>query len=244
VLDTVWETDEGSVRVTDFMPPRGEAADVVRIVEGLSGTVRMRSELVLRFDYGRTMPWVRRRGEDLEAVAGPDAVWLRTPAPTDGQDGRTVSEFTVRAGEQVPFVLTYRQSHLPRPAPVDPVRALQDTCRFWADWIGPRRVGGGARRAAPGARGRDRRRGECLGPAASAPGLPRGSLAGARQRTVGGARAAAAPRSRAARWRDPSIGGVPSARRSTPRSARRGSTPTAAPSRSTTGPGAWTPRCC
>jgi GH15 family glucan-1,4-alpha-glucosidase len=142
VLDTEWDTGEGSVRVTDFMPPRGVAADVVRIVKGLAGAVRMRADLVLRFDYGRTMPWVRRRGPDLEAVAGPDAAWLRTSAPVHGQDGRTISDFTVHAGEQVSFVLTHRESHLARPAVVGPLLALEDTCRFWGEWMGRCRYSG------------------------------------------------------------------------------------------------------
>jgi GH15 family glucan-1,4-alpha-glucosidase len=142
VLDSEWDTPEGSVRVTDLMPPRGESADVVRVVEGLAGAVPMRSDLVLRFDYGRTTPWVRRRGQDLEAVAGPDAIWLRTSAPLNGQNDTTVSDFTVRAGERVRFVLTYRASHLPRPTPVDAEAALEDTRRFWTDWMARCRYGG------------------------------------------------------------------------------------------------------
>ncbi|MEV4703143.1 glycoside hydrolase family 15 protein [Actinoplanes sp. NPDC049316] len=136
VLETEWRTPGGVVRVVDFMPPRGEAADVVRIVEGLSGAVPMHMDLVLRFDYGRVVPWVRRQGPDLGATAGPDAVWLRTDAPLHGRDRATVSDFTVREGQRVPFVLTYQVSHLPRPEPVDPVKALADTERYWHEWIG------------------------------------------------------------------------------------------------------------
>jgi GH15 family glucan-1,4-alpha-glucosidase len=118
------------------MPPRGEAADVVRIVEGIEGEVAMRTDLVLRLDYGRVVPWVRRQGPDLAAIAGPDAVWLRTDVRLHGSDRKTAGDFTVRAGEKVPFVLTHQLSHLPRPRPTDPFEALAGTQRFWRDWIG------------------------------------------------------------------------------------------------------------
>ncbi|MEV4279654.1 glycoside hydrolase family 15 protein [Actinoplanes xinjiangensis] len=135
ILETEWDTPAGSVRVIDYMPPRGEAADVVRVVEGLSGTVSMHMDLRLRFDYGRVAPWVRRQEPDLGAIAGPDAVWLRTDVELRGQDQSTVAEFEIRAGQRVPFVLTYQLSHLPRPEPVDPERALAETEHFWHDWI-------------------------------------------------------------------------------------------------------------
>ncbi|MDV3126884.1 glycoside hydrolase family 15 protein [Mycobacterium sp. 21AC1] len=135
ILETLWETDEGAVRVIDFMPPRGIAADVVRIVEGVRGRVGMRMTLRLRFDYGHVVPWVRRRGEDLTAIAGPDAVWLRTPVDTRGEQMSTVAEFEVSSGQRIPFVLTYQLSHLPRPEPVDAERALVDTDRYWAQWM-------------------------------------------------------------------------------------------------------------
>ena len=134
VLETEWITPEGRVRVVDFMPPRGHAADLIRIVEGISGAVPMFGELRLRFDYGRVMPWVRRRGQRIEAVAGPDAVWLSTPAPTQGREWSTVSEFTVRAGDRVPFVLTWVPSHHQAPAVVDAENALLDTVSFWESW--------------------------------------------------------------------------------------------------------------
>ncbi len=134
VLETEWTTPEGRVRVVDFMPPRGHAADLIRIVEGLSGAVPMVGELRLRFDYGRVMPWVRRIGGRTVAVAGPDAVWLSTPAPAEGREFSTVSEFTVRAGDRVPFVLTWTESHHPEPAPVDAEEALLDTVAFWSSW--------------------------------------------------------------------------------------------------------------
>ena len=134
VLDSEWDTPDGRVRVTDFMPPRGVAPDVVRIVEGLSGAVPMRGELRLRFDYGQVTPWVRHLAGRLEAVAGPDAVWLRTPAPLHGQDMATVSEFTVRAGDRVPFVLTWSPSYQPPPPVTHAHRALGETLRFWQEW--------------------------------------------------------------------------------------------------------------
>ncbi|MEV6527346.1 glycoside hydrolase family 15 protein [Longispora sp. NPDC051575] len=136
ILESVWETPGGCVRVVDFMPPRDQAADVVRVVEGLSGRVAMSMRLRLRFDYGSLVPWVRRDGDDLAAVAGPDAVWLRTDVDLSGHDHSTVAEFTVGAGERVAFVLTYQPSHLPRPAPVDAYDELAATEQFWTDWIG------------------------------------------------------------------------------------------------------------
>ncbi|HVS85403.1 MAG TPA: glycoside hydrolase family 15 protein [Gaiellaceae bacterium] len=134
VLETTWETATGTARVLDFMPPRGRAPDIVRIVEGVSGKVAMRSELTIRFDYGRTVPWVRHLDGARIAVAGPDALCFRTPAPTRGEDMRTVSEVVVDEGERVPFVLTWFPSHEPFPEPIDAERALADTETFWREW--------------------------------------------------------------------------------------------------------------
>ena len=136
VLDTYWGTPEGTVRLTDTMPPRGEAADVVRVVEGVSGRVPMTMELRLRFDYGSVVPWVRRHSGQLAAIAGPDAVWLHTPVPVHGEHLSTRATFEVAAGDRVPFVLTYHPSYLPQPQPVDAAQAIRDTERFWADWMG------------------------------------------------------------------------------------------------------------
>jgi GH15 family glucan-1,4-alpha-glucosidase len=135
VLESTWATSSGTVRVIDLMPPRDEAANVVRIVEGVDGRVRMRSELTLGFDYGSVVPWVRHVDGELAAVAGPDAVWLQTPVELAGRDRATHAEFEVAAGDRVPFVLTYAASHLPRPRPVDPARAVAGTEAFWTDWI-------------------------------------------------------------------------------------------------------------
>jgi GH15 family glucan-1,4-alpha-glucosidase len=134
VLETTWETSDGVARVFDFMPPRGEAPDVVRVVEGVSGRVAMRSELVIRFDYGHVVPWVRRVDGSRVAVAGPDALCLRTSAPTRGENMRTVSDFTVEEGERVSFALTWYPSHRPVPEEIDPDKALAETEAFWRDW--------------------------------------------------------------------------------------------------------------
>jgi GH15 family glucan-1,4-alpha-glucosidase len=122
------------VRVYDFMPPRGTAPDVVRIVEGVCGSVEMRSELTIRFDYGHVVPWVRRVGDTRLAVAGPDALCFRTPAHTRGEGMRTISEFTVEEGERVPLALTWYPSHEDLPDRIDPEVALADTETFWREW--------------------------------------------------------------------------------------------------------------
>jgi GH15 family glucan-1,4-alpha-glucosidase len=134
VLETTWKTPDGVVRVFDFMPPRGQAPDIVRIVEGVEGSVRMRSELVIRFGYGDVVPWVRHVGDARHAVAGPDALSFRTPAPTRGENMQTISEVTVEEGERVPFVLTWYPSHEDPPARVDPEVALAETESFWREW--------------------------------------------------------------------------------------------------------------
>jgi GH15 family glucan-1,4-alpha-glucosidase len=141
VLESVWETRSGTVKVTDFMPQRDTAPDVVRIVEGLSGEVAMRSTLRLRFDYGNIVPWVRRTDGHRVAVAGPDAIWLRdvpsserVEVKTWGQQYSTRSSFSVCQGEQVAFVLTWHPSHEPRPALIDPYEALEHSLEDWALW--------------------------------------------------------------------------------------------------------------
>jgi GH15 family glucan-1,4-alpha-glucosidase len=136
ILETVHEVVGGSVRVLDFMPPRGRAPDIVRIVEGLTGSVAMQSELVIRYDFGRIVPWVRRVDDARVAIAGPDALCFRTPADTRGENMTTVSEFTVAAGDRIPFVLTWFPSHEPLPAAVDPEQALDDTEDYWLSWAG------------------------------------------------------------------------------------------------------------
>ena len=134
VLESVFETAEGRIRAIDFMPPRGVAPDIVRIVEGLDGSVPMRSELVIRFDYGRIVPWVRRVDGARLAVAGPDALCFRTPVEVRGEDMSTVSEFTLAQGQRVPFVLTWFPSQEQQPDEVDAEEALADTEAFWLGW--------------------------------------------------------------------------------------------------------------
>ncbi|QJS12677.1 glycoside hydrolase family 15 protein [Streptomyces argyrophyllae] len=136
VLDTEWETADGVVRVTDLMPQRDRAPDVVRIVEGVSGRVTVRSTLRLRFDYGSVMPWVRRSDGHRVAVAGPDSVWLRAEPSvrTWGEDYGTHAEFTVAEGERVAFVLTWHPSHERRPPLIDPYEALESSVTDWRRW--------------------------------------------------------------------------------------------------------------
>ena len=135
ILETRIETPSGVALLIDFMPPRGRNSDVVRIVRGEKGRVRMRMELVLRFDYGRTVPWVTRIDDGtLRAIAGPDLVTLQTPAPIRGEDMKTVAEFEVAAGESVPFVLTHGKSNQKPPRAVDPVVAWEETETFWTKW--------------------------------------------------------------------------------------------------------------
>ena len=142
VLETELETDSGSVRIVDFMPPRETRPDLVRIVEGVRGRVEMRMELVIRFDYGSVVPWVRNLSGTLVAVGGPDAVVLATPVRLEGHDLRTYASFAVSEGERVPFALTWFPSHEERPAEIDPEQALRDTLSFWESWAGPCRYRG------------------------------------------------------------------------------------------------------
>jgi GH15 family glucan-1,4-alpha-glucosidase len=134
VLETEFETDEGRVKLVDCMPPRDVRPDVVRMVEGVTGRVSMRMELVIRFDYGRTVPWVRRRDDSLLAVAGPDALTLRTPVTTVGEDLTTLAEFAVSEGDRVPFVLGWHPSHESSPGTVEPLAAVSDTTAWWREW--------------------------------------------------------------------------------------------------------------
>ena len=135
ILETQFETKDGTVGIVDFMPPRGEASDVVRLVRGIKGSVKMRMELIIRFGTGAEIPWVKRTEDGaLLAICGPDMTVLRTPVKLRGEDMTTVSDFEVSEGQTVPFVLTYGASHLDLPDPIDPAQALQDTEDFWLDW--------------------------------------------------------------------------------------------------------------
>ena len=136
ILETRFETADGIVALVDFMPPRGTASDVVRLVRGIKGRVKMRMELVIRFGLGADIPWVRRT-EDRSAVlaiCGQDMTVLRTPVETRGENMTTVADFVVSEGETVPFVLTYGPSHLAVPEPINPAVALDETEAFWTDW--------------------------------------------------------------------------------------------------------------
>jgi GH15 family glucan-1,4-alpha-glucosidase len=142
ILETTFATAEGEVTVVDFMPLRVDGeddhdiSDLVRLVIGKRGRVQMKMELILRFDYGRTVPWVEKLGDGsgISAVAGPDRVVLHTPVALHGENKHTVAEFTVSAGETVSFALTHQASHLPLPAAIDPVRSRDVTLRFWRSW--------------------------------------------------------------------------------------------------------------
>lgn len=147
ILETEIETAEGVVRLIDFMPPRGEAPDIVRIIEGVSGSVPLRMDLTIRFDYGHVVPWVRKQGRGLEAIAGPDALILQTPIETHGENLTTVAEFTVKAGDRVPFVLTWYPSHLKPPREVHAEHALRDTELYWNEWSARCSLGGERREA-------------------------------------------------------------------------------------------------
>ncbi|MEU9013509.1 glycoside hydrolase family 15 protein [Streptomyces sp. NPDC048479] len=136
VLESVWETRTGTVKVLDFMPQRDTAPDVIRIVEGVSGTVEMNATLRLRFDYGSVVPWMRRSDGHRVAIAGPDSIWLRSEpqVKTWGQQFSTRSSFTVGPGEKVAFVLTWHPSHEPRPGLVDPFDSLEQSLEDWTQW--------------------------------------------------------------------------------------------------------------
>ena len=137
ILETQIVTPGGTATLIDFMPPRGSTSDLVRIVRGDRGTVRMRTELILRFDYGRTVPWVTHLPDGtLQAIAGPDLVLFHASVPLQGQDTTTAGEFQVAAGDRVAFVLTRGDSHLPPPPACEPYSALQNTEAFWTEWVG------------------------------------------------------------------------------------------------------------
>jgi GH15 family glucan-1,4-alpha-glucosidase len=135
ILETRFETANGTVALIDFMPPRGNASDIVRLVRGVSGRVKLQMELVIRFGFGVDIPWVKRTEDGaLLAICGQDMTVLRTPVELRGENLTTVANFEVSEGETIPFVLTYGPSHLPIPKPINPAYALQATEDFWTDW--------------------------------------------------------------------------------------------------------------
>ncbi|MFZ1102039.1 MAG: glycoside hydrolase family 15 protein [Hyphomicrobiaceae bacterium] len=144
ILETEFSTsDDSAAALIDFMLLRQGriSSHLVRLVVGIRGTVPMRTELIVRFGYGSRIPWVTRSDAGgLQAIAGPDLMVLRTPVELRGEGFTTVGDFTVSAGQQVPFVLSYGQSHLPLPEPVDAIAALRSTQEFWQSWAGSRRT--------------------------------------------------------------------------------------------------------
>jgi GH15 family glucan-1,4-alpha-glucosidase len=137
ILETDWETPDGAVRVTDFMPPRGdnEPPVLVRIVTGMRGTVEMNATLRVRFGYGSTVPWVTQTKDGIRVTAGPDAIWLRTPVRLTGHGLAHTVTFSVAEGDSVPFVLTYLPSHKGEPAYLDACQSLDQTRSFWSGWV-------------------------------------------------------------------------------------------------------------
>jgi len=129
VLGTEFETASGTVEIIDFMPiaERRDQVDVIRIVRGVRGTVPMHMEAVFRFDYGHIVPWVTKSGRGVRAIAGPDALKLKSPILMRGENMSTVSEFTIKEGESIPFTLTWYPSHEREPGQKHPTQALDET---------------------------------------------------------------------------------------------------------------------
>jgi len=134
ILETDIECDRGIVRLVDFMPVRSNAADLVRIVEGVEGTVPMRMELAVRFDYGSIVPWVRSIDGGIRAIAGPDTLYCRADVPLHGEGFSTVAEFDVAPGDRIAFDLTWTGTYGPQPELEDPHRRLAETEEFWREW--------------------------------------------------------------------------------------------------------------
>ena len=134
VLETTFETEDGAVSVVDFMPIRSQVPDVVRIVQGQKGRVRMCMEFVVRFDYGQVVPWVRKDERGIRLVAGPDRLQLRTDVPLTGENFKTIADFVVDEGEQVLFDLTWSRSYDPAPKELNEISSLADTEQWWEEW--------------------------------------------------------------------------------------------------------------
>ena len=143
ILETYFETADGAVVLVDFMPLHSDRSEIVRLVHGTRGRVRMHTELILRFGYGAVVPWVTRLESGvLRAIAGPDMVLLRTPVHLQGKNMTTVGEFTVMRGETIPLVLSYARSHRPILPARDPTASLEATEKFWKDWTSKCRAAG------------------------------------------------------------------------------------------------------
>ncbi|WP_031511110.1 glycoside hydrolase family 15 protein [Streptomyces megasporus] len=136
ILESEWDTPRGTVRVIDFMPPREHhAPQLVRIVEGVSGRVPMRSALRMRFSYGQIVPWVHKVDGRTVAVAGPDSVWVDSDVDTYGENLTTYADFTVAPGDRIAITISWQPSHQNPPPPAEPEAALATTEEFWRDWV-------------------------------------------------------------------------------------------------------------
>jgi GH15 family glucan-1,4-alpha-glucosidase len=143
ILETLFETDEGSVRLVDYMTRREGVSDLVRVVQGVTGKVAMATEIVVRFDYGSVVPWVARQKDGrLNFTAGPDRLSLSTQVPLRGVDLRTVGEFEVQAGDEVTFALAWSPSYRANPPPLEMKNALAHVEQLWTEWASPLRLDG------------------------------------------------------------------------------------------------------
>ncbi len=136
ILETTFEHADGTIRLIDFMPVRASNSHIIRIVEGLRGKLGLRMELALRFDFGRTVPWVTRTADGVRAIAGPNLAVLHAPVPLHGENLKTVAEFTVGEGEHLAFTLSYGTSYKNGPRDIEAEQALEDTDDFWRQWSG------------------------------------------------------------------------------------------------------------
>jgi GH15 family glucan-1,4-alpha-glucosidase len=135
ILETTFETESGVASIIDFMPIRDETSNVVRTIVGRRGSVAMKTEIVLRFDYGAVVPWVSRLDDgSLRAIAGPDMITIHSDVELHGRDFTTVGEFVVNEGDELSMVMTWGPSHLPPPRPADAHKAYKKTHKFWVDW--------------------------------------------------------------------------------------------------------------
>jgi len=134
ILETEFTTAQGTVALVDCMPPRTGEPDLVRLVVGKQGQVRLRMQLIVRFDYGSIIPWVRRTDAGIRAIAGPDTLILQSGVGLRNENFTTSAEFTVSAGQTVPFVLAWHRSHEPAPEIVDAERTVAQTETWWRKW--------------------------------------------------------------------------------------------------------------
>jgi GH15 family glucan-1,4-alpha-glucosidase len=141
ILATTWETESGALEVLDFMAVRSDDPHVIRIVKGLRGTVEVQSEMIFRFDYGTVVPWVTRRKNGIDAIAGPDMLRLTAPVRLENADFKTRARFTLAAGETCSFVMTWYPSNRPEPDEIDALAELGRSRNFWRQWLASARNG-------------------------------------------------------------------------------------------------------